>query len=158
MSPDVAVLATRIRAEWAELALVIERAQRLLAKSIEQNDNDYFDGVALNLHSFYTGVERILEDIARSIDGVVPAGREWHRDLLLQLSAEMGNIRPAVLRRDTRNRLDEYRGFRHVVRNLYAFNLRTSRLRELVNDLPECYEALGQDLAQFYEFLEAVDE
>ncbi|MDA0267751.1 MAG: hypothetical protein O2890_13685 [Cyanobacteria bacterium] len=157
MSPDVAVLTTRIQAELAELALVVERAQRLLAKAIEQNDDDYFDGIALNLHSFYTGAERILEDIARSIDGAVPTGREWHRDLLLQLSAEMGSIRPAVLSRDTRNRLDEYRGLRHVVRNLYAFNLRASRLQELVTDLPKCYEALGQDLTQFCEFLAALD-
>ncbi|MGD1906736.1 MAG: hypothetical protein ACFB0C_12175 [Leptolyngbyaceae cyanobacterium] len=158
MSPDIAVLTTRIRAEFDELEQVVERAQRLLAKAIEQGDDDYFDGVALNLHSFYTGAERILEDIARSIDGAVPTGREWHRDLLLQLSAEMPSIRPAVLSRDTRNRLDEYRGLRHVVRNLYAFNLRPSRLQELVTDLPDCYGALGQDLAQFCKFLEAVDE
>ncbi len=55
------------------------------------------DGVALNLHGFYAGVERIFEEIAREIDGSLPAGPEWHRDLLLQMSAEVAGTRPPVI-------------------------------------------------------------
>lgn len=82
MSPRAATLAIRIRAELVDVAQIVKRAQRLQAKALEQNDDDYCDGVALNLHSFYTAVERILEDIAREIDESVPSGPEWHRDLL----------------------------------------------------------------------------
>jgi hypothetical protein len=38
------------------------------------------------LHSFYSGAERILEDIARTIDGNIPAGPVWHIGLLVQIS------------------------------------------------------------------------
>lgn len=44
----------------------------------------------------------LLEDVAREIDGAVPTGPKWHRDLLVQLSAEFPGIRPTVLQRRSR--------------------------------------------------------
>ena len=64
MNADTAALAARLQSELADLEQVVERAQKLLEKAIGQ-DEDYYDGVALNLHSFYTGAERILEEIAK---------------------------------------------------------------------------------------------
>jgi hypothetical protein len=139
-----------------DVAQIVKRAQRLQAKALEQNDDDYCDGVALNLHSFYTAVERILEDIAREIDESVPSGPEWHRDLLAQLAAEFPGVRPAVLQPSLRSCLNEYRGLRHVIRNVYTFNLNPSRLRDLVEMLPACHDALVSDLATFCVFLERV--
>jgi hypothetical protein len=133
-------LATRLRAELVDLERVMQRVEHLWSKAGE--DEDYLDGVALNLHGFYAGVERIFEQIAREIDGALPDGPEWHRDLLMQMSAEVSSTRPAVIRRTTRDCLDEYRGFRHVVRNVYAFNLRPTRLQELATELPACYQTV----------------
>jgi hypothetical protein len=156
VNQDAATLAIRIRAELVDVAYVVERTQRLLTKAIEQNDDDYYDGIALNLHSFYTAVERILEDIAREVDSSVPSGPEWHRDLLAQLSAEFPGVRPIVLQRSSRICLNEYRGLRHVIRNVYTFNLKPSCLKELVTMLPSCHNALVQDLDTFCKFLEAL--
>jgi hypothetical protein len=130
----------------------------LMAKAIQRDDDDYYDGIALNLHSFYTGIERILEDIAREIDGSIPTGQTWHRDLLVQMSVAVPSIRPIVIQRSSRNCLDEYRGLRHVIRNVYTFNLQPSRLRTLVEALPQCYDALVKDLGHFCAFLEALEE
>lgn len=152
MNADTAALAARLQSELADLEQVVERAQSLLTKAVEQ-DADYYDGVALNLHSFYTGTERILEEIAKKVDGSVPDGAGWHRDLLMQMSSELSLIRPAVISRGTRYCLDEYRGLRHIVRNIYTFNLRPSRLRELVGELPQCYSSLRSDVDDFCLFL-----
>lgn len=149
-------LAGRIREEVDEVARTVERVCLLAEKAMATGDDGYWDGVALNLHTFYTVVERILEDIAREVDGAVPGGPEWHRDLLLQMSAEIPEIRPAVLARETRNRLDDYRGFRHIVRNVYPFLLRPGRLRELVDGLPACLAAVRWDLERFLAFLQDV--
>lgn len=150
-------LAGRIRGYVAELDLVVERALLLAKKAEQSGDDGFWDGVALNLHNFYGGVERIFEDIARTLDGTVPSGSEWHMGLLVQMSAESGEIRPQVISQEVRNALDEFRGFRHVVRNVYAFNLRPSRLKELVDILPECYKAVKQELFSFANFLESLD-
>jgi len=86
-------------------------------------------------------------------DGGLPSGAEWHTSLLRQMTVEMGKLRPAVIEVETRQCLDEYRGFRHIVRNVYAFNLRPARLNELVNDAPNCLASLTSDLLAFADFL-----
>jgi hypothetical protein len=70
------------------------------------------------------------------------------------MTVELGELRPAVIKIETRRCLDEYRGFRHIVRNVYAFNLRPARLGELVSDAPECLANLATDLLAFADFLE----
>ncbi len=50
--------------------------------------------------------------------------------------------------------LDEYRAFRHVVRNVYAFNLRPSRLRELISGRRPCFDSAARHLLGFAAFLE----
>jgi hypothetical protein len=154
MSGDEVALASRLRTEVSELEWVVERAERLLVKAQERHDEDYLDGVALNLHGFYAGVERMFIDIAREVDNAVPASPEWHRDLLVQMSAEITGTRPAIIGRQTRLCLEEYRGFRHVVRNVYTFQLRPSRVQELGSELRTCYCAVAQDLIVFCDFLE----
>jgi len=69
------------------------------------------------------------------------------------MSAEIPDARPPVIARDTRYCLDEYRGFRHVIRNVYTFNLRPSRVQELATDLPKCFAAVRHDLTRFAVFL-----
>jgi hypothetical protein len=156
-----ATLAGRIRQSMLDLERVVVRARSLMDKAQTSGDDDYLDGVALNLHGFYAGVERIFEDIARTMEKTVPDGPEWHQDLLLQMSAEIATIRPPVISQETRLCLEEYRGFRHVVRNVYTFNLRSARLLELVGGLQDCYQLVVcdlEDLAQLLEQLSTATE
>ena len=90
-----------------------QRAQRAA-------DDDCLDSVALNLHGFYSGLERIFERIAAVVDGSKPTGENWHQALLEHMTAEVFGVRPAVISDATREQLDAYRGFRHVVRNVYT--------------------------------------
>ncbi|RPI49509.1 MAG: hypothetical protein EHM56_12270 [Chloroflexi bacterium] len=154
MKVGYAALAGRVRQSLSDLDRVVTRARSLMDKAQTRGDYDYLDGVALNLHGFYAGVERILEDVARTMEKTVPDGPEWHQNLLLQLSAEIPAVRPAVLSQETRDCLEEYRGFRHVVRNVYTFNLRPSRLQELTSGLQDCYQAVTHDLEELVMLLE----
>ncbi len=146
-------LATRIARDMADLSRVVDRTRRVAEKAEATGDPDYLDGVALNLHAFYTGVERILESIAREVDRAVPEGPDWHRDLLLQMAGPVNRIRPTALREDTRACLEAYRGFRHVVRNIYAFSLDPVRVNRLAEELAECYRHVARDLGDFATFL-----
>lgn len=154
---EYVALSSRIQEATAELQMLIERTERQRDKAVHTSDDDYWDGVALNLHGFYTAVEQIFEDIARTIDQNVPEGSQWHRDLLLQMSAELKDIRPPVIGRETRRCLDQYRGFRHVVRNVYTFTLFPTRMTELVEKLSDCHTAVTVDLAEFTRFLNSVN-
>ena len=48
-------------------------------KATKQDDDFYLDGVVLNLHAFYFGLERIFEKLATSIDGTVPSAANSSR-------------------------------------------------------------------------------
>lgn len=150
---DLLALAGRVREELAEIARIVEHACTLAHKARTTGDDGYWDGVVLNLHGFYTGVERILETIAREVDGSVPAGPHSHPDLLVQMAAELPGRRPAVISHGCRHCLEEYRAFRHLVRNVYAFSLRPQRLDELIQGLPGCLDELRRDLDAFVALL-----
>lgn len=152
-----AALSGRIQQQRADLHYVVSRAENLLEKAQRNSDDGYLDGAALNLHGFYTGVESIFEDIARTVDGDLPQGHDWHKRLLLQMSAEIPDIRIPVIRPETKHCLEEYRAFRHVVRNVYTFRFRSSRIEELVSEARACYEAVFSDLENFSLFLKELD-
>ncbi len=149
-------LSGRINTLLQELQNVVDRIALLSQRAQQTQDDGYWDGVALNLHSFYSGVERIFEDIARTVDDSVPSGAGWHANLLLQMASSVTNVRPAVIRSEARACLDEYRGFRHVVRNVYAFNLRPARIKELSDGLPACWTSICEDLQKFIGFIDSI--
>ncbi len=59
-------LVRRIRQELEELQRVLGRIQEGWERSRRSNDDYYLDGVALNLHGFYLGFERIFTHIAET--------------------------------------------------------------------------------------------
>jgi hypothetical protein len=52
---------------------------------------------------------------------------------------EVPGIRPAAISTETGRKLDEYRRFRHVVRNVYTHNFDPAKLGTLVNSAPELF-------------------
>ena len=120
MSERLLKLADRIRNEVDVLRLVLARAQEGWRRGQLSGDDYYLDGVALNLHGFYAGVERIFELIAGTVDGSVPQGANWHQTLLQQMASEVPRVRPAVISEATRDALDMYRGFRRRQTTLTA--------------------------------------
>lgn len=158
MIPAYRVLAERIRAESASLARVVDRVEGALARAGEHpGDSSYYlSAAALDLHGFYAGVERIFELVANGVDESVPKGAAWHRDLLAQMALEVPGLRAAVLKPETRIALTDYLEFRHVVRNLYSFDLRLDRVAELSQHLRSANDLLQRDLRGFVAFLEGL--
>ena len=118
-------LAERIHGEISDLDRVINRALRAWSRVRDAPDEQefYLDSVALNLHGFHSGLERLFELIARHIDHKFPNSPTWHRDLLWQMTQDLVDVRPALISKDNALALDEFRRFRHLVRNVYTVDL-----------------------------------
>ncbi len=153
MKNDLARLAKRIRTEFADLEQVVSRCEEALKRSKSSSDDLYLDSVALNLQGFYSGVERLLQLIATTIDGNLPQGAEWHKELLEQMSQEMPDIRPAILSENAKISLDSYRSVRHVVRFTYTFRLEPKRLEELTEELRPTFAIVQRELEAFADLL-----
>jgi len=115
----------RIYDECLLIDKVINRALLAWTEAGKYPDTQslYLDSVALNLHGFYTGIERMFELIARHIDENFPSDKNWHKNLLKQMANNYKNFRPAVISQNIFFKLDEFRRFRHVVRNVYTTSL-----------------------------------
>lgn len=160
MMPASKQLAIFVRGELENLGRVLTLAERRMqAARIHPDEADaYIESAALNLQSFYTASEQILARIARTVDESVPAGGTWHTDLLRQMTYDVPGRRPPVLRPATHDLLDELRGFRHRVRNVYTFHLNPDRVQALVSDLPGTFAALSEDLEAFARLLDALPD
>ena len=152
------VSAERIRSELAAIEQVVTRVQRALETAGRSSaDSDlYWDAIALNLHDFYTGLERVLAHIAVHVDGHLPEGGEWHRELLRQMALPLPRIRPAVFSDSTIQRLDEYLRFRHVVRHVYAFEFEPQRIRPLAEALIGDFAQAKGELLVFIDYLKGL--
>lgn len=154
MSERLSRLAERIRDEMADLHRSVERAREGWRRAQQSSDDYYLDGVALNLHGFYAGLERLFELTAVVIDGTMPQGANWHELLLRQMAAEVPEVRPAVLSEETRNSLDEYRGFRHVVRHVYTFAFDPTKVQRMVEKAPAVFAQVRAEFLAFADFLQ----
>lgn len=123
----------------------------------EDRQESHIDSAALNLQSFYTGIERLFRLIAKHIDRSLPSGESWHSDLLKQMTTELADIRPAVIKGNSITILDELLGFRHRVRNIYAFELIPENIGKLVLTLNDFWPELHAELLAFAEFLEELE-
>ena len=154
MSERLIRLAERIRSGLVDLNRLVERAREGLRRARLEDDDLYLDSVALNLHGFYAGLERLFKLTAANVDGAIPQGANWHQILLQQMAAEIPGVRPAMISERLRDSLDEYRGFRHVVRHVYTFSFDPLKMRKLVEQAPAVVAQLRRELLAFAEFLE----
>ena len=147
------VLSAKILEEINEINTAANRAQIAWKKACDTNDDLYFDSVALNLHSFYSGIEKIFKLIAKEVDENLPDGPNWHEELLAQMSLDITNIRPPVISNKLKNNLQDYRSFRHLIRNIYTYNINPEKIKPLIEILPSLLKDLEKDLKLFSNFL-----
>jgi hypothetical protein len=148
------MLAERIRLEMTDLELTVDRATSGVIRAKQYQDDIYLDGIALNLHAFYTGMERLFEKIAVGVDGQLPQGANWHKVLLIQMGRDVPGLRPAVISEEIHVFLDEYRGFRHVVRNIYTYKFDPVRIDTLARNAKHLFEQLKREMLAFADFLD----
>jgi hypothetical protein len=142
---------------FAKLATKLDRAAHELGridgyldsiKGSERPVNEWARGsaLALGVHNIYNGIEDVMLNLANDVDGYVPTGESAHQDLLDQMSAAIDGKRPALLDSELYGLLVELKGFRHVVRHRYGFDL----------DLSKVDENLARVRIAFPAFVEAV--
>ncbi len=140
-----------------ELKKIAELEQQIQTTRLLLTENPalatvIYESLALKLHNFYTGCERIFQIVASDLNGGLPTSFDWHRRLLSRMAAPHTD-RPALLHQSTAQRLEEYLAFRHVVRNIYGFELKPERLEKLIADYAEVWRRFHQDIQIFIEWL-----
>jgi hypothetical protein len=150
----VALLA-RLRGEIAEDRALLARciADLDLARArlgVTPDDPAVLALAAVALHGWYTGLETLLERVARQLDGDVPGGARWHRELLTQMAVEVPGVRAAVLPARAVAPLAELLAFRHFFRHAYGIVLDRPKITARI-------ETLGSVVADVDAALDGLD-
>jgi hypothetical protein len=153
LSQPLVRLQQRIIYELPDIERSVVRSQQAWQAFQETSHDLYLDSVALNLHNFYNGIERLFETIAALVDGNRPDQANWHQALLAQMATEIPQVRPPVISANTRALLSDYCRFRHVVRHIYGFRLDAEQLEPLVEAAPPALAQINLDLLAFAQFL-----
>ena len=109
MSKKYLILIENINNELDEINTIIQRAKKAWTLALEKNEPFYLDSVALSLHDFYSGLERLFERVAENVDEYKPDSINWHREILNQMNPDVPNVRPAIISQSLKEKLDEYR-------------------------------------------------
>ncbi len=151
MSPNLRTLQERITRERNDIERTVQVALAAWegARRYPDEQAHFLNSLALSLHGFYNGLERIFETIARQLDPSFPSGERWHRDLLAQMGQEIPGVRPSILSPSSVEMLDEFLAFRHRMRNIYAFHLDAERLHTLLERLPDTWQQVRADIEAF---------
>ena len=153
MSDPFIRLSRRIVDEVEKINLAMKRAQRGW-HDFQSSGNDLFlDSVSLSLQGAYNGVEVVFELIARLVDQNRPKGENWHQLLLGQMMAEVEGVRPAVISVGSGRSLNDFRGFRHITRHLYPFELDSERIAQIMDFVEPTFSKVCAELSAFANFL-----
>ncbi len=128
---------------------------RLTYKKVSNLDLRAADSI---LHDFYNGVENIFRRVAQELDGGLPAGEDWHKQLLIDMSLKIKGVRPPLISEDVKLKLQRFLGFRHVFRNIYGFHLEQEQIKTLVKEFPRTLLCLKKEIAAFQKYLDKLSQ
>jgi hypothetical protein len=142
-------LRKQVTLERQHLHRLLDSYRTLIQKcAVSPPDEIELAALAAMLHSFYNGLENIFKRVATELDGGLPSGEFWHRELLDSMTMP-GRARSAVISASLIENLDDYLEFRHFFRHAYIFNLRWDRIRNLALGCEETLKLVEAELDRF---------
>ena len=148
MQQRLLLMRDEIEDELTGITLLMRSLEKAKAQSLDAEIKKRV--IASILADFYMAVEKILKIIAKDIDLNLPEGEDWHQKILRQAAVALPDIRPRVIEKELFQRLQEYLKFRHLVRNIYGFQLKYERFEHLAEELPDVADALNKQVQSFF--------
>lgn len=109
---------------------------------------------ALKTQQFYTALEDLFKQIAKSFENHIDNLQSFHKELLIRMNIEVPKIRPAVLSTKSFLLLDKLRAFRHFIRHAYDCELDKEELRQIQDRLELEFLLVELELNQFRTFIQ----
>ncbi len=108
------------------------------------------------MHNLYSALEELMEEVAKTFENTVEDIAKYHRELLKRMLINVYRIRPALWSEETFKLLDEMRGFRHIFRHSYGYDLDKEKVTILRNKILSNWNKVEEDLERFQNFLKSL--
>ncbi len=158
-APELKEIALDIEVELGQLTRLREEMEEVnqLIDTLPDLAHVFYENQALKLHNFYSGCERIFRIVASELNGALPSGYDWHKRLLERMTVTHEG-RPALISNETARLLEKYLAFRHIVRNIYGFELEAERVTQLLAQQRTAWQKFEADARQFIDWLRKTAE
>lgn len=127
-----------------------------LIKVILDINLDYYDKryvFATKTQQFYTALEDLFKQIARTFENNIEKIEKFHSEMLKQMNLDILRIRPAVISNSSLPLLNDLRSFRHFFRHAYDCELNEMRLKNIKNEFAKDHTIVMGDLQNFRKFI-----
>jgi len=112
--------------------------------------------LSVDLSSFYTELESLVVRVLAFLEGSIALGESSSATAMRMAFVPVDGIRPAILRLETQDAVDELRRFRLFFRQAYAFDLRIENLRPALGPFRRVSELIDEDLERLGAYLSDV--
>ena len=147
----------RLRAELAsDWAAFIARLDELSALTESTPAAAFAAQAAVALHHAYGAIEAALMRSARTLEGSVAAGPDWHQALLHSMTLDIESIRPRVLSDASARLMRKLLAFRYFFRHGYAVAWDREQLEALRAHALALRVPLQRDVALLDAFLKTL--
>jgi hypothetical protein len=155
---EVLQLIAELQADYETIAELI-RKNRFMTQKIGRIEPDEFDWAALGytLHNLYTAFENYFLRIAKFFGNALEK-TEWHRALLFRMTLNIEPVRPAMISKDLFRELDDLRGFRHIFRYMYQYQLDPAKMKLVNERIPRIDKLFVEEHPQFIAYLRQLAE
>ncbi len=133
----------------------LERKIDLYEKERNEEIRDsHISAMAAIAHGIYNGIENILKDILKYLDGHLPTGSDWHSKLLVRAHNANPGVREAIINENTARSLTDLKGFRHIFRGAYQSSLRPERVLSMARQTLKIVPTVIHEVDVFMETFE----
>ena len=139
-----------------QIAFINKIYEEIIAVDVSIYDKQFL--FAMRTQQFYTAIEDLFKQIAKSFENHIESMSNFHREMLARMNTEIPKIRPAVISNPSFVLLDKIRAFRHFIRHAYDTELDVNELLLIQNKLKVEFPLVQNDLKQFRQFVQKLSE
>lgn len=108
---------------------------------------------ALKTQQFYTAIEDLFKQVAKSFENHIKDLAQFHKELLIRMNTEIPTIRPSVISQESLIFLDKIGTFHQFIHYAYDCELNVDELASIQEKLKKDFSSFEKDLEQFRRFV-----
>lgn len=141
----IAVLRAQIDSQIEEIENIYAKIEkRKLIEGITA-----IESISYQLHNLYSAFEDLFKIIARTFENHISDISRYHVELLKRMTIQIEGIRPSLLPKESYILLDSLRGFRHLFRHAYSYELDKRKIDIVLEDAARLKNIYKKDIKIF---------
>ncbi|GBD96437.1 MAG TPA: hypothetical protein ENG83_09335 [Nitrospirae bacterium] len=150
MEEKIKILIAELDAQWREILKIYSSLEKKIDPLKSDMDNDDLtNSLAYKLHNLFSAYEDMFKLIARFFENQIEDITKYHTGLLKRMLIGIEGVRPNLLSESSYRILDELRGFRHVFRHAYSYELDAERVIKMAEKSIKLKDGFLKDFKTF---------